>query len=230
MRQDIRTTWVVVVFSIFMAGLEAAVVVYLRALYYPDGFTVAFKVIDENILLTELVRELATIIMLLSVGYLAGKNFNHRFAWFLFSFAVWDIFYYGWLKIFLDWPSSLLEWDILFLIPITWLGPVLSPVICSLTMILLSVVLLRKENVRINRWSWALLLAGVAVILYTYMKDYGALLIENDLMGDYTQLLKNQRFIDLASSYVPDRYSWGIFAVGEGLLLLAIYVIYREKK
>ncbi len=47
----------VAVFAIAMAALEGAVVVYLRALYYPGEFTVAFRVIDEKILLVELVRD-----------------------------------------------------------------------------------------------------------------------------------------------------------------------------
>src|SRR6185369_2332457 len=126
MKANRKTLLVVIGFSIAMAALESAVVVYLRALYYPDGFNVAMKLIDQKILLIEIAREAATVVMLLGVGWLAGNNLKDRFAYFLLSFAVWDIFYYLWLKVFIDWPSSLLEWDILFLIPFTWLGPVLA--------------------------------------------------------------------------------------------------------
>ncbi len=146
MKTNIKTLLVVIGFSVAMAALESAVVVYLRALYYPDGFTVALKMLDQQILLIEIAREAATLFMLLGVGWLAGNNFKDRFAYFLLSFAVWDIFYYVWLKVFIGWPSSMLEWDILFLIPFTWLGPVLAPVICSVTMILLAVVILRSNK------------------------------------------------------------------------------------
>ena len=115
MNSTLKTVGVVSIFSAAMAALEGAVVVYLRALYYPDAFTVSFKIIDSNILLVEIVREVATLIMLLAVAYVAGKNFRERFAYFLLSFAVWDILYYGWLKVFIDWPSSFFDWDILFL-------------------------------------------------------------------------------------------------------------------
>src|SRR3981189_1372652 len=128
MNWNYKTFFVVIAFSIAMATLESAVVVYLRALYYPDGFTVALKLIDQRILLIEIAREGATLLMLVGIGLLAGRNFKDQFAYFLLSFAVWDIFYYLWLKVFIGWPSSLLEWDILFLIPFTWLGPVLAPV------------------------------------------------------------------------------------------------------
>src|SRR5258707_7052052 len=112
-----KTLWIVTIFSIAMAALESAVVVYLRALYYPDGFTVALRMIDPQILLIEIAREAATLIMLIGVACLAGKNFKDRFAYFLLSFGVWDIFYYAWLKAFINWPASIFDWDILFMIP-----------------------------------------------------------------------------------------------------------------
>src|SRR5215468_9782362 len=107
MNANNRTLWVVIAFSTAMAALESAVVVYLRALYYPDGFTVALRMIDERILSVELAREAATVLMLLGVAWLAGRNFKERLAYFLLSFAVWDIFYYVWLKAFIGWPASL---------------------------------------------------------------------------------------------------------------------------
>src|SRR5882757_7701885 len=112
MKANLKTLLVVIGFSIAMAALESAVVVYLRALYYPDGFTVALKLIDQKIVLIEIAREGATVVMLAAIAYLTAKDFKNRFAYFLMAFAIWDIFYYVWLKVFIDWPSSLLEWDI----------------------------------------------------------------------------------------------------------------------
>jgi hypothetical protein len=224
-----KTIVVVTIFSIAMAALEGAVVVYLRALYYPGEFTVALKMIDERILLTELVREAATILMLLAVGYLAGKNFKERFAYFLLGFAVWDIFYYAWLKVFIDWPSSLFTWDILFLIPVTWLGPVLAPIICSLTMIALALVLLYiHEDRKISTQAWSLLAAGSLLILFTFMKDYGNILISHGLLSDYAHIMQNKTFLDIASNYIPQAYSWNIFWIGELFLALGILKIYSS--
>src|SRR5690349_15252456 len=146
MNTYLKTLIVIGIFCIAMAALESAVVVYLRALYYPGEFTVAMKLIEVRILLVEIAREFATIVMLWAIGHLAGKNLKERFAYFLYSFAIWDIFYYVWLKVFINWPASLLDWDILFLIPFTWLGPVAAPVICSITMIILALALLYPGN------------------------------------------------------------------------------------
>ena len=44
-------------FAIGMAFLESAVVVYLRALYYPEGFVFPLKTMDSTLALTELLRE-----------------------------------------------------------------------------------------------------------------------------------------------------------------------------
>lgn len=223
MNPKAKTIIWVCIFSIAMAALESAVVVYLRALYYPDGFTVAFKIIDEAILKVELLREIATLVMLLAIGYLAGHNFKTRFACFILSFAIWDIFYYLWLKVLINWPASLLEWDILFLIPITWLGPVLAPLICSLAMIVLALVLLRDDK-GVIPLVWLLLGAGSGVILYAFMEGYGRLIINNGLITAYPDLLNNARFMRIASGYMPEHFNWSAFSTGTLMLATAIAI------
>jgi hypothetical protein len=115
-----------------MGYMESSVVVYLRAIMYPDGFGFPLAPFDSHLAVTEIFREVATIIMLLGAGIIAGKTFPERFAWFIYCFAIWDIFYYVFLKALLGWPESFMTWDILFLIPATWVGPVISPIIVSL--------------------------------------------------------------------------------------------------
>src|SRR6201998_1661345 len=105
-------------FSIAMGFLETAVVIYLRKLYYPHGFQFPLVPIDNDIAMVEFLREAATIIMLLGIGIIAGKNTSQKFGIFIYCFAVWDIFYYVFLKLLLGWPESLFTWDILFIIPV----------------------------------------------------------------------------------------------------------------
>ena len=127
---------VISIFAIAMGFLETAVVIYMRDLLYPDGFSFPLVPIPADLALTEILREAATLIMLLTIAILNAKTFSERFAWFIYAFAIWDIFYYIFLKIMILWPESLMTWDILFLIPTTWTGPVISPVIVSFSMIL----------------------------------------------------------------------------------------------
>ncbi|HDH53378.1 MAG TPA: hypothetical protein ENH24_02710, partial [Nitrospirae bacterium] len=135
-----KITWVTV-FGIAMAFVESAVVVYLRAIFYPEGFAFPLNRLADYRILVEVLREIATIFMLLSVACLAGKKFWERFAYFMLSFGIWDIFYYVWLKLLLNWPSSIFDWDILFLIPLPWIGPVIAPVSIALMMIVFSILI-----------------------------------------------------------------------------------------
>jgi len=143
---------IIVIFSIGLAFIEAVVVVYLRTIFYPEGFVFPLvNFISDNerwlqFLRIETYREVATLVVLFSSSWLFGKDSRTRLAYFLTIFAVWDLFYYIWLKVLLGWPSSLMEWDILFLIPIAWAGPVLAPVILSLTMLTGAMLILHRES------------------------------------------------------------------------------------
>jgi hypothetical protein len=110
-------------FSIAMGYMESAIVVYLRKIYYPDGFQFPLTPIEVHIRLTEILREAATLIMLITIGIVAGKTKLQRFSFFIFCFGIWDIFYYVFLKMLLGWPATIFDWDILFLIPVPWVGP-----------------------------------------------------------------------------------------------------------
>jgi hypothetical protein len=223
MKTNVKLIAAICIFSVAMAALEAAVVVYLRALYYPEEFTVAFRMIDQRVLLIELAREIATIVMLLCIGYLGGKNWGERFAFFLLSFAVWDIFYYGWLRVFIQWPASFMDWDILFLVPVTWIGPVAAPIICSVTMIALAMQLLHHKIKSItSKLTWLFLLSGCTLILLTFVRDYGMLILSNGFLADYKNLMTNAEFLQMASTLKPKPYAWNIFFAGEFLIILAI--------
>jgi len=165
---------IVVIFSIAFGYIEAAVVVYLRAIFHPEGFTfpLAFAIApsSKHILLTEIGREAATIVIILTGSWLFGKNRQQRFAYFLTIFAVWDIFYYVWLKVILDWPASITDWDILFLIPVTWASPFWAPVLISLTMLIFAVIILHRDSLgrplKVTGLEWlAFVFAGLIVVV-----------------------------------------------------------------
>ncbi|MDP4277897.1 MAG: hypothetical protein Q8914_09740 [Bacteroidota bacterium] len=222
-------------FGIAMAALEAIVVVYLRHMYYPHGFGFPLSQASRLVLSEELVREAATLVMLVSVGFLAGKGFVRGVSWFLMTFGIWDSFYYVWLKIFLDWPSSLLTWDLLFLIPVPWVGPVLAPVICSLTMIVLSfwmIYLTEKDYVvKIKAFEWVLGLFGAAVILFTFIKDYSALLIKQGVYAGLNPLTDRVPIREVMAQFSPQQYNWLIFTLGEVLIIGAfLSVVCRARR
>ncbi len=221
-----RIVWLTV-FSTAMGILEAIVVVYLRELYFPGGFRFPLKIIPEQMLRAEILREICTIVMLAAVAALSARTFVLRFSLFLFTFGVWDIFYYVLLKVLLNWPESLFTWDVLFLIPVTWLGPVLAPLICSLTMIIfgLTIVFLhyRKKIVRFGKLSCLLLSTGAVIIVLSFTWDYASFIMSQGLRdGNYGALQAT------ASVYAPTSYPWRMFLLGEALVVASGVVLYRK--
>ena len=227
--EKLKTNWSqlgwLALFSIAMGFLETAVVVYLREIYYPEGFRFPLTMMDPHLVVIELLREASTVIMLAGVGILAGRSPQQRLAFFFGTFAVWDLFYYVFLKLLLHWPESFFTWDILFLIPIPWVGPVLTPCLISLTMLLLAAVLyyrdLQRTEHRISLLEWALFFLGSQVVILSWTWDYFLHRLDSDAPKEALILFSN---------YVPSAYPWWTFAIGEGLLLFGIFHFWKRTR
>lgn len=220
------------IFSIAMGYLESAVVVYMREILYPSGFAFPLAPIPKKLAVTEIFREAATLVMLAGIAFVTGKNIIERFAWFLFSFALWDIFYYIFLKVLLNWPDSLLTWDILFLIPVTWTGPVITPHIVSLLMILHAVIILKKSC---NRKSYQfplqaqiLMFMGAAVVFISFIFDYSRFILEHYNLKGLWSVPSHKALYDLSMQYIPAQFPWIIFGAGI-VMLLASAIIAAQK-
>jgi len=223
----------ITIFAIAMGFLETAVVVYLREILYPEGFRFPLSPIPADLAVTELFRELATMVMLVSIGVLAGRRFSTGFAWFIYTFAIWDIFYYVFLWLLLGWPESMITWDVLFLIPTTWTGPVIAPVLLSLTMILLAVLVLvnarQDRDTRILAGEWGGLVLGSLVLIFGFILDYSQhMLTHFTLAGMFD--VKDPEVLEVATRYIPLRFPWWIFWIGETILLLVILLYARRMK
>jgi hypothetical protein len=201
-----------ITFAVAMAYVESAVVVYLREIYYPKGFALPLAPIPSNMLATEIGREAATLVMLLGVAMLAGAERWDRFLAFCVTFGVWDIFYYVWLWVLLGWPPSLLTWDVLFLIPVPWIGPVLAPVIVSIALVGGGLFLLRKrargELFPFRAPSWVLLVTGGLLVLASFMLDFRVVLQQRE----------------------PPPFRWGLFSAGVALGVAALVLALRRTK
>jgi hypothetical protein len=208
-----RGRWiVVVVFAIAMAWLEAATVYYLRVMvdrvqpYQPNPLPMQ-GVLGQ----VELVREAATLVMLVTVGMLAGRTRHARAGYTAVAFGVWDICYYLFLRIIGGWPTSLFDWDILFLLPLPWWGPVLAPVCIALLMIvggtLASEPDLQRTPFALSRSGWRVQALGVVLALYVFMADaLGAL----------------RRGIEATQTVLPTTFNWPLFCVALTLMALPV--------
>jgi hypothetical protein len=168
--------WIVAGYAVAMAWVEAAVVYYLRTMLHriephqPNPLPMIGELGPA-----EMVREAATLIMLLAVGMLAGRGWRDRLGFAAMAFGIWDIFYYVFLKALCGWPHSVFDWDILFLLPLPWWGPVLAPVLISVLMILwgtLAVGECPSETAhRREAGAWLFGFCGMGLALYVFMAD-----------------------------------------------------------
>lgn len=174
-----------ILFGIAFGYVEGAVVVYLRALGEPirtaAGLTNGdlFPLLRVNqlgpqvaIVKTEVIREGATIIMLAAVAAAAARTFPGWLAAFSIVFGAWDLTFYATLKALIAWPASLMSWDLLFLIPVPWVGPVLAPVVVSITLVAGGILGLVREPKRVDWMTWMLLVAGGAAIFAAFIWDW----------------------------------------------------------
>ena len=227
-----RTITGLVLFAIAFGYVEAAVVAYLRAIYdpirahfYPPssaGELFPLLTLDQLRILgpehtarlkTELGREFATMLMLSGVALVAARKPREWIAAFVLCFGIWDITFYGFLKLLLNWPASLLTWDILFLLPGPWVGPVIAPILVSVSMILAGFYgLWREYNENpfpMTRTRWAFIGLGGLLVFLAFIYD----------------------FPNTARGGNPKAFRWDIFLVGEGMAVLAlISAVWRRSR
>jgi hypothetical protein len=198
-----------VVFAAGMAFVEAAVVIYLRALI-GGGPLFPMKDLPPPFLAVEVFREVATLVMLVSVSFLAARGGARRMGAFLLAFAAWDIFYYLWLYLSTGWPAGVTEWDVLFLIPLPWVGPVWSVLLLCAGMLAFSVLFLRvPEDAPLapGLSGCAAGVSGAAAVIATYILEWTK--------------------IGYGKS-VPSAFSLPLFLLGILLLTASGWITYRR--
>ncbi|MFH0822611.1 MAG: hypothetical protein V2B18_07650 [Pseudomonadota bacterium] len=213
---------IVVLWAIAFAYVESAVVEYLRAIYHPleqGGFRFPLPAVSQfeamgaehvKRLIIELGREISTLVMLAAVAVAVGRNFREATAHFMIAFGVWDIFFYLWLKLFLDWPDGLMTWDLLFLVPVPWVGPVLAPVIVSVIMIVVGIVVLHYESrgiaLRSTWYDWGMIVCGGVTAITSFCLD-----ADNIMNGGF-----------------PNPFNWTLFLAGLFLASTAFVIALRR--
>jgi hypothetical protein len=222
-----RTVAALFLFGISFGYVEAAVVVYLRAIYDPIRQNLhpdrkpgdLFPLISpqqladagpENPrrLVIELGREAATMVMLGGIALACGRNLHEYAAAFAVAFGIWDIAFYAFLRLMIHWPESLSTWDILFLIPLPWVGPVWAPMLVALSMIVCGLISLRLGGLRLGALHWLGILAGALIIVLAFMWDF-----RNTTAGG-----------------IPNPFNWPVLLAGEAVGLMSFLAAARKRE
>ncbi len=199
-------------FAIAMGLLEGICVIYLRRLLPVDGGAYVVPAVLNHV---EVIREACTVVMLACVAWLAGVNALSRVTCFFYAFGIWDIVYYAGLWWLAGWPTSILEWDCLFLIPKAWHGPVLAPVLISLYFVAWCLWAHHREI----RGTPLRVSAGViGTQLLAFLVWYGSFVKESDWIRAHK------------GSYDGVSYSWGLFALGAVIGLAGIWWASRRAR
>jgi len=201
------------ILAVALAYTEASLVVYLRALiapvrarHFPDSANEPLPLLSPpqlteagesfpRLLVVEVTREITPVAALLAMAWGLARRRRQIVAFFLLGFGVWDIFYYVFLKILLDWPASLGTWDILYLIPTAWVAPVWAPLVVSVTLVLAGLAILRQGDrpytSRGRLIAWPAVGVGTGLVLLSFF-------------------LRTRE----AFHRVPRRFDWPVFLIG----------------
>lgn len=171
------TAVAVLAFGAAFGYVEAAVVVYLRAALglVPGAVMAHDPATFGTFEAVEIARELATLVMIAAVGTIAGRTALERLAWSAVVFGAWDIVYYAGLRLAIGWPPSLDTWDVLFLIPTPWLGPVWAPLVVSSALVVVGLTAGRRlragGQVTVRPWHALGALAGGALVIVSFVVE-----------------------------------------------------------
>ena len=202
-----RRRWAIVVaYAIAMAWLEAACVLYIRTLVDRiDPYQANPLPMNPTLGNVELWREGATLVMIATVALLAGRTWRRRAGYAALAFGAWDIFYYVFLRLMCGWPRTLLDWDVLFLLPLPWWGPVLAPISIALLLVVWGTLATQSGDRASARWPWAPGSIGIVVALAVFMIDAWRALPAGR---------------DAVLQVLPTTFNWRLFSLA--LLLMAL--------
>lgn len=201
-----RIIFSLVAFGIAFGFLEASVVVYLRTLgapvraaagIPPDALFPLIRIEQIGsylrIVKIEVIREAATIVMLVTIALACTRNARDWLAAFALVFGVWDLTFYLFLHVLIGWPTSLSNLDLLFLLPVPWTGPVLAPSIVAASLVAGGILALKRQPPRVDRIASMLLAAGGLVVIVSFIWQWR----------------------DVVAGLIPRNFPWTIFVAGE---------------
>lgn len=196
-----RGPWATLLFGVGLGYFEAACVAYLKRLEALGQLAVTQSPFDNHLIRVEVGREAISLALLGAWAWASGRTRGERWGHFALAFGLWDLFYYLFLRWATGWPQSLMDWDVLFLIPAPWYGPVMAPVLVSILLAAGGLGVIRGERsgtaLRLRGVDTGILVAGCVAVLAAFLWNAGV------------------------TVPFPEHFPWVLFLLGWGLAALA---------
>src|SRR5262249_17275378 len=101
----------------------------------------------------------------------------------------------------IDWPASFVTWDLLFLIPVPWAGPVLAPSIVAASLVIGGILALVRPA-RKSAFALALIVVGAAIIILSFVWNWR----------------------EIVTCGLPRDFPWWIFSIGEAMGIAGLWI------
>jgi len=116
---------------------------------------------------------------------------------------------------------------------VAWTAPVLAPIICSLTMVLLalSVFIFRKEAAESNKTVGVG--AGFSGSFYDFLHTSSGIipgLLFRGFTSKFFDAADNPHFQEIIAQYRPTHYHWDFFVLGEIFIACAFGLTLKQMK
>ncbi|CAN5476723.1 hypothetical protein BH10BAC1_BH10BAC1_14050 [soil metagenome] len=88
----------------------------------------------------------------------------------------------------------------------------------------------KDKHVSITFIEWMLFVFGSITAIISFLWDYIIYVSEYGMDNGIWTLSSNQNMFNEVKNYVPQHFNWCLFAIGQGIICLAIAMIYRRIK
>ena len=84
----------------------------------------------------------------------------------------------------------------------------------------------------IHSSEWILLIIGSLIVIFAYIQDYSNFMLNKFAFSDFIFIKDKEAVLAHASHYIPQKFNWYIFGLGQTLLFVAtgLYILRMRKQ
>lgn len=141
---------------IAIAYVDAVATFYVRGMqqiaqHGGDFAQAVTEAMPPRIVTLEQTRQAATVLVLVTVAVVAGRNLQQQFGTAFFALGGWIVLRYAAIRTITDWPTALTDVDTVIFLPDPVYAPVWMPIVIGLGVAAIGVTLVRGGALAMRR-------------------------------------------------------------------------------